>query len=179
MIIKDDCVKIGFINKPHGVKGELTLTLFEGFYAEDIDVDFLLLEIDNGLVPFSVEAQREKGSKTLLVKFEDVESENKAHELSGTEVYVESSNLSMDEDSVSGALVGYLVVDKLKGNIGVITAINEIANNPLFEVDNNGIEILFPVNPDFILNIDDQQKILNVNLPEGLVDMYLNDEEDE
>ena len=34
-------------------------------------------------------------------------------------------------------------------------------------------EILFPLNEDFIVEIDDEEKILTLDLPEGLLDIYL------
>ncbi|MCW3784993.1 ribosome maturation factor RimM [Plebeiibacterium sediminum] len=177
MIIKEQCVKVGFVSKPHGVKGEISVSLFDGFYSEDFDSEFLLLDIDNGLVPFYIESLRIKGSKTLLIKLEDVETEDKAREFSGTEVYTESVNISVKDDFQTVAFVGFTVVDQEKGDIGVITGINEISNNPLFIIDCDGDEILIPINPDFIIAVDEQEKTIAVDLPEGLVDLYINDED--
>ncbi len=179
MIQKEQCVKVGYIGKPHGVKGEISVSLFDGFYSEDFDSEFLLLDIDNGLVPFFIESWRVKGSKTLLIKLEDVETEDKARELSGSEVYTESVNSSTEDDFQTAAFVGFKVVDQTKGNIGVITGINEISNNPLFIIDYEGDEILIPINPDFIIAVVEQEKTIEVNLPEGLVDLYINDDDNE
>ncbi len=175
MIQKDKCVKVGYIGKPHGVKGEISVLLFDGFYSEDLEPEFLLLDIDNGLVPFFVDSMRVKGSKTLLVKFEDLNSEAKARDIVGVEVYVESKDINSEDEFHGGSFVGYKVVDKTKGDIGEISGVNEISNNPLFIIDYNGDEILIPINPDFIVGVDDENRIIDVNLPEGLVDLYLDD----
>ncbi len=179
MIQKDNCVKVGYVGKPHGVKGEISVSLFDGFYSEDLEPEFLLLDIDNGLVPFYIESLRIKGSKTLLVKFEDLNSEDKARDLVAVEVYVESKDITSEEEFHGGSFVGYTVVDQIKGNIGIISGINEISNNPLFIIDCDGDEILIPINPDFIVGVDDENKVVDVNLPEGLVDLYLGDNDDE
>jgi len=179
MIIKEQCVCVGFISKPHGVKGEVSVMLNDGFYSEGIQANFLLLDIDNGLVPFAVESLRIKSNKSFLVQFEDVNSEEDARKLTGIEVYQEALNVKEDEGAQMGALIGYEVVDQKAGNIGVITNVNEISNNPLFEIDCDGTEVLIPIHPDLILGIDSEERIVDVNLPEGLLDVYLGEEEDD
>ncbi|WP_066630027.1 ribosome maturation factor RimM [Labilibacter marinus] len=179
MIIKEDTTQIGFIQKPHGVKGELALTLSDGIYAEDLDLEFLLLDIDNGLVPFFVESYRVKGSKSILVKLETVESENKAKELSGCQAHAEITFEEDDEHMPSGAFVGFKVTDATKGDIGEIVEVQEITNNPLFVIKHEGQEILMPINPDFITSVEEAGKKIEVNLPEGLIDLYLEDSSDE
>lgn len=179
MIVKDECVKIGYISKTHGVKGEVSFTLHEGFFADNVEAEFLLLDIDNGLVPFVIESMREKGNKTLLVKLGDIETEVKARDLVGTEVYLESTDIQEDESVLVGAFVGFKVHDKGKGDIGTIVAVNEISNNPLFVLDFEGNEILFPINPDFIINVDEEKRLMDVDLPEGLIDLYLSEDEED
>ncbi|TLX77724.1 16S rRNA processing protein RimM [Labilibacter sediminis] len=177
MIDKDQCIKIGYIQKPHGVKGELQLSLNSGIYADNFETNFLLLDIDNGLVPFFIESKREKSNKSILVVLESVDSESKAKNLCGCEVYVESSVFKSTDTLPSNSFVGYQVYDKQKGDIGTITEIQEISNNPLFVLDFEGNEILFPVNPDFILGVDEKEKVMDVDLPEGLIDLYLEEDE--
>jgi 16S rRNA processing protein RimM len=179
MILKEKCVQIGYVSKPHGVKGEVAVSLLEGFYAEDLDLEFLLLDIDNGLVPFFVESLRIKGGKTILVKLERVDTEEMARELVSIEAYVQAEDVQTEENMPSGTFLGFRVIDQKKGDIGTITGVNEIANNPLFVLDFEGKEILFPVNTDFILQVDEENKEIEVNLPEGLIDLYLSEEEDD
>jgi 16S rRNA processing protein RimM len=179
MIEKEKCTKVGYIQKTHGIKGEVSLSLNEGFFAEDLKSEFLLFDIDNGLVPFYVESLRVKGSKTLFVKLESVEDEPRAKELCGTEVYLENENLVEQEELPTGAYVGFQVIDQKKGDIGTITGLQEISNNPLFILDCEGTEVMFPINPDFILGVDEEEKIMEVDLPEGLIDLYLGEEESE
>ncbi|MGQ1787316.1 MULTISPECIES: ribosome maturation factor RimM [unclassified Saccharicrinis] len=179
MLLKEKSTQIGFIQKSHGVKGELALTLHDGFYTEDLAPEFILLEIDNGLVPFYVESHRIKSSKSMLVKLENIDTETRASELAGTLVYVESSTLEQEKELTNNAFIGYTVNDKSKGFIGEITEVQEISNNPLFVLDFEGKEVLFPINPDFIIEIDDSNTTLKVDLPNGLIDLYLGEDDDE
>ncbi len=179
MILKEESTQIGYIQKSHGVKGELALALIDGVYSEDFDLEFIFLEIDNGLVPFYVESTRTKSSRNILVKLETVDTETRASELCGTEVFIKSTLLNSESELPTNAFIGYKVTDAHKGFIGEITEIQEIANNPLFALNFEGKEILFPINPDFIVAVDDSEKTLNVNLPDGLIDLYLNDSNDD
>ncbi len=173
MIEYSDSTQIGFLQKPHGVKGEIALTLGEGIYAENIDPEFLLLDIDNGLVPFYVESYRVKSNKSIYIKLETVDSENKAKDLSGTQVYLDKDDLEESDEYIPIALKGYKVNDKIKGYVGTIIDLQEISDNPIFILDYEGKEVLMPIHEDFILNIDDGNKTLETQLPEGLVDLYL------
>lgn len=179
MINKNDCTKIGVLAKPHGVKGEISVSLEEGVYAGDFESEFLLLDIEDGLVPFYIESIRSKSNKYILVKLTDVETEDKVRKLAETDIYVLTSEMLINEEQPSAALVGFMVNDVAKGDVGTISGVQEIANNPLFEIDADGTEILIPINPDFILSIDEDSKIINMELPEGLVDVFLDEDEDE
>jgi len=175
MIEKDRAIKIGFIQKTHGVKGELSLILNDEVYLDEFDPKFLLLDIDNGLVPFYIESIRIKSNKSILVHLESIDTELKAKDLCGTEVYIETDVIEEKNNISTDAFVGFKVSDKLKGNIGIITEIQEISHNTLFVLDFDGKEILFPINSDFILGINESKKEMSVDLPEGLIDLYLND----
>lgn len=179
MIRKEESTQIGFIQKTHGVKGELTLALIEELDYADLEADFLYLDIDNGLVPFYVESYRIKSTKNVLIKLESVDSENRANELCGIAVFADSELLKAQDQLSDAEFVGYRVFDKTKGYIGNIKRVLDIENNPLFALDFEGKEILFPINADFIIAADDAEKTLQVDLPEGLVDLYLAETEDE
>ena len=59
------------------------------------------------------------------------------------------------------------------GEVGTITGVNDSTAQALFEVDQNGIEILIPMNDEFISKVDKPNKTIIVNTPEGLIDLYL------
>lgn len=179
MIEKEKSSQIGFIQKTHGVKGELTLALIEDVDYQALEVDFLYLDIDKGLVPFYVESYRIKSTKNVLIKLESIDTENRANELSGIAVFINSEQLRNQTQLNDADFLGYQVFDKNKGYIGLINAVLEITNNPLFSLDFEGKEILFPINPDFIIAIDDTKKMVQVDLPEGLIDLYLAEPEND
>lgn len=178
MTEKEECVKVGLIAKPHGVNGEVVVRADAGFCADDLCYEFLLLEIDGGLVPFYAEEVRIKSSEEILVKFEFVESHTDARRLSGCNVYVrrewtdETSTNTSESNLSIGFLVGYQATDKQAGTLGIITDIdNQVGANPLFVISHNNDELLVPIADEFIVSINDKQKTILFDLPEGLIDL--------
>ena len=70
-------------------------------------------------------------------------------------------------------IVGYMVVDADKGKtIGRLDSIDDTTENVLFEITaNDGNEILVPVNPDWIKDIDGEARKITMTLPEGILDL--------
>ena len=79
MIRRDDVYKIGKLGKPHGVKGEITFAITDDVF-DRVDADYLILDIDGILVPFYIEEYRFKNDENVLVKFEDIDTQEQVRE---------------------------------------------------------------------------------------------------
>ncbi len=67
--------------------------------------------------------------------------------------------------------IGFSIVDKTAGKIGIIEEIDDKTLNTLFLIKNGEEEIIVPpATEDFIEKVDPKKKIVYVNLPEGLLD---------
>ena len=60
--------------------------------------------------------------------------------------------------------------------IGTIINIIDHPGNTLLEVDANGTEILIPLNDNTFEHINKSKKQISINLPEGLLDLYFENE---
>ena len=87
MIKKEEVFKIGIINKPHGVKGEVTFTFTDDVFDRVEDCDYLILLLDGIFVPFFIEEYRFRSDNAAIVKFEDVDTAEKARMFTNVEVY--------------------------------------------------------------------------------------------
>ena len=87
MIKKEEVFKIGIINKPHGVKGEVSFTFTDDIFDRVEDCDYLVLLLDGILVPFFIEEYRFRSDNVALVKFEGIETAERARMLTNVEVY--------------------------------------------------------------------------------------------
>ena len=65
------------------------------------------------------------------------------------------------------------IIDKIKGNIGICKDFIDISNQPIMQVDCDGKEILIPAVDDIFEEVDREKRILRVNAPEGLIDIYM------
>ena len=171
MIDKNNCSKIGECVKLHGVKGELVIRLQSGIYIEDIEAEFMHFELEGGLVPFSITSLRPKNDTDILVSFMDTENEATVERMIGAAVYVETKDLNSDVEAGEdlSMFTGWLAKDVSHGELGRITDVIEITNNPLFVIDHDGTELMIPANDDMIVEFDEENKVLLFNLPEGLV----------
>ncbi len=166
-------IEIGFISKPHGFKGELIFAIEKGYPEEYAETDFFWIELEGNPVPFFVDEIRVNGSG-MIVKLEDVNTETEARIISGKKISVDQSTTDSVEDEITwDSLIGYTVFDEAHGKLGVLEGIEEYPQQVIARCTVNEKEVLFPLHEDLILEIDDEKKELHIQLPEGLLDLYL------
>ena len=68
---------------------------------------------------------------------------------------------------------GYKVIDKTYGEVGNITEVINQAVQPLFAIQNGEKEVLIPIDDSIIDQLDRENKVLYLNCPEGLIEIYL------
>ena len=77
MIRRDEVYKIGILNKPHGVRGELLFTFTDDIF-DRVEADYIVCLMDGILVPFYIEEYRFRTDTTALIKLEDVDTAEQA-----------------------------------------------------------------------------------------------------
>ena len=167
MLRKEDFVYYGKFLKPHGTKGEIGLEGDSILLGEECD--FVACDIDGILVPFFIETRRTKNSDTLIVKIERMESAEEVRFLTNREAYIPREWTEESEALSWSFFRGFIAVDENLGELGEITDIDESTINTLFVIDNDGEEILVPAQEEFITGIDQENREILFNLPEGLV----------
>lgn len=171
MIKKEEVFKIGIINKPHGVKGEVSFTFTDDIFDRVEDCDYLALLLDGILVPFFIEEYRFRSDNVALVKFEGIDSTEKARTLTNVEVYYPVKFMD-DQEEISSwnYFIGFRVEDIHHGCLGTVVDVDDATMNVLFVIENGDEEVLLPAHEEFILDIDRKKKILKVDIPDGLLD---------
>lgn len=172
MIRKEEVFKIGIINKPHGVKGEVVFTFADDVF-DRVDCDYLVLLLDGIMVPFFMEGYRFKSNNVALVKFEGVDTAEKARMFTNVEVYFPVKYLDDDggeEILLWNVFEGFQVTDKCHGELGEIVGVDDSTINVLFVIEKDGKELLLPAHEEFILDVDRKHKRMYVEIPDGLLD---------
>ncbi|MFV0266940.1 MAG: ribosome maturation factor RimM [Draconibacterium sp.] len=171
-IPKTDCEKIGFFRKTHGVHGEVVLGFEEHFEYSVEEAERFFVELDGLLVPFFIaeDGLRFKSSKSAIVKFDWVDTEKYAKRLVGASVFLYLDEI-VDEPLESEALLkGFVLFDAEKGEVGEIEQVDDYSGNVVLTVKHGDEELLVPFHPEFVVEIDEEQKRLTLKLPEGLIE---------
>lgn len=169
MIKQEEVYKIGRLGKPHGINGEMFF-YFDDDIFDRVECDYLVLDIDGILVPFYMDECRFRKDSVALVKFTDVNSVERATELTNTEVYFPRA-LAETEDETPTLLflIGFDIVNAANGqHVGTITGIDDSTSNILFELSSGQ---LIPASDDLIRNIDTDNEEIVMDIPEGLLDI--------
>lgn len=173
MIRQEDVYKIGVLGKPHGVKGEIQFRFTDDVF-DQCDSDYLILDMEGILVPFFMEEYRFRSDEVALMKFCDIDSEQRAREFTGIEVYFPRAIAEENKEDLSWAqIIGFTLLDsKTQKVVGEIMSVDETTINLLFDVKTqNGEEILIPANEELITNVDVEQRNIEVDIPNGLLEL--------
>ncbi|MEK8179338.1 ribosome maturation factor RimM [Flavobacterium buctense] len=172
---KEDCFYLGKIAKKFSFKGEVLIYLDTDEPELYENMESVFVEFNKNLVPFFIENSSLHKNDFLRVQFEDVDSEEEADKLIGCEIYLPLSMLPKLEGNkfYFHEVIGFEIEDKRLGIFGVIQSINDTTAQPLFEVLNGEVEMLIPMIDHFLVEIDRKNKKVVMDLPEGLVEMYL------
>ena len=172
---KEDCFYLGKIVKKYSFKGELLIKLDNDQPELYENLDTLFINVRNTLIPFFIESSQLHKSDLLRVQFEDVTNEADADALIKSEVFLPLEFLPKLEGDkfYFHEVIGFTMEDINYGKVGTIVSINDSTAQALFEVENNGTEILIPMNDEFIEKVDRKNKTIFVKTPEGLIDLYL------
>jgi len=170
MINKNDLQKIGNFRKPHGIRGEITMSFTSDCFDES-DCPFLICETDGMLIPFRLEEYRFTSDNSAIVKLNDIDSSEKVAFLSNCNVYFPKKYINNKEsDDFSPAnCIGFTLIDVNHGLIGQIADVDESTVNTLYIVETEKEDILIPANEVFLVEIDCNSRNIILNLPEGLI----------
>jgi 16S rRNA processing protein RimM len=170
----EDCFYIGYITKTKGIKGEVQV-YFEYDEPANLPLDSVFAEINGKLVPFFISTYKLQNNQTGNFYFDDIDTIEKAQTLIRKKLYLLNSLKPVrdDDEFLITDLKGFMVHDQTVGELGDIIEIHEYPQQFVAVVSYKFKEIMFPLNDDLIVEIDEENGILKVDLPEGLVDLYL------
>lgn len=171
---------IGSIVKTHGFDGALVINTENQINIELIEncinkKGFVFINIDEIQVPFFItEKTKVLNNKSILIYLDDIFNDNQAKKYISSKIFVEDDCFDKKIEAkliVNHDLIGFLVIDENLGIIGNIFDFINIPSNPLLIVKKSDKEILIPINDDFIIEINNEDKKIIIELPEGLIEI--------
>lgn len=173
-----DCFSPGFVLRPHGIKGSVLIGLKVEDSTAYAELGVLFIEQQHSLVPYLIEEISVKGNKAY-VKFEGISTPEQAEALKNKAVYIPLDQMPEADAYSPERMIGFQVNDQQHGPVGTLTEIGgSKAQKVLSLLHPSGKEIMIPYTPEFISHVDHDANVIFVNTPEGLIDLYLNDDYD-
>jgi 16S rRNA processing protein RimM len=171
----EDLYQLGYISKLHGFKGELTVSVDSREINSYEGLEHVFIEVKGILIPYQVGTLEFKTNSTMKLKVDGIDREDDARKLIGAKVFIHRSDIAESDEmrEMLMNLTGFMVIDSRHGEIGTITDVDDNPVNPLLKIESNGKEILLPLQDQFISAIDQENKIIAISAPEGLIDFYL------
>ncbi len=160
-------LSVGFLRRPHGVKGEIIMDLHTDFPERMKKGRKLFVGEDHKPMTLTNVRPHQSG---LLVKFRDIDTPEDAGIYRNQWVYVQTKDVPLpDGQHYKHQLLGLKVVDESDIPLGELVEILETGANDVYVVkDDSGKEILLPNIPSVVLELDIDRGFLRVHLLEGL-----------
>jgi 16S rRNA processing protein RimM len=165
---------LGVITKTFGFKGQVMIYLDTDEPEKYKTLEAVFVKKEDDVAPYMIEEMIYKGANQAIVKFADVDGEA-ANNLIKGKLFLPLSSLPplTGNKFYFHEVIGFEVIDKEKGNIGICVDFIEISRQPIMQVDWNGVEILIPVVDEIFEMVNREDKTITISAPEGLIDVYL------
>jgi len=175
MEILDDLpfIEIAYIRKSHGYRGHLRLDIDDNWLEDLKEQSFVFLEIDGYKVPFEIEELDDR--KDVLVKLKTIDNPEELKKYPNKRLYlptrdVKHGQVKLNKKNELSDLIGMHIHDLELGDLGPIVRVDQYPQQEMAILMNEtGDEILIPLHPKLIEHIDQDQRVIKMDLPEGLV----------
>lgn len=158
--------------KPHGLKGEVTVSVDVDSPADWKSLQTIFIDIKGQLVPYFIERLSLKGGKAFI-KFEDVSTLDEAKKLQKSSLYLQKAYRPKLRrgDFYNDEVIGFVVEDATMGTLGNVVVVEQTGQSRFLIVKHNLKELMIPVTGPFITGINKSKRKISVNLPDGFLDI--------
>ena len=159
--------QIAQVLKSNGTDGEVAIS-FRDIAPEDISTEEpVFIHFDGLPVPFFIESFTRRGTGKALVRLTGIGNLADAEEIAGKAVYIPDD----PDTGINGfsSIIGWSLYDSNHNEVGIISDFFDIPGNPCIEAGTVSGTVLIPLHEDLVISIDEENKILTMTIPEGLV----------
>lgn len=165
---------LGRVRKPHGLKGEISITSYAESPLIFKKLKRVFLRINN-LPPkeYQIFKFREHG-KFVLLRLKDVLDRDQAEMLRGAEVLALREEVPKEDDEVFFEdIIGCSVFLPDMSYVGEVKDVKRYPQEIWEIVDKEENEILFPAIDQFVVKLDVENGEIIIDPPDGLLDIYV------
>ncbi len=162
-------VKIGFVQKPFGIKGEVKIKPTTDFVEERYQVGETIELVLNQEVKSLVIESIRNHQGSLLVKFEGLDNLNDVEFFHRAEIQIDRETMhDLEEDEYYFVdLVGCEVYDDEK-LLGTVKEVMDMPAHPVLRIKTQSDDILIPFVERFIDSVSLDDKEIKIRFMEGL-----------
>lgn len=163
-------LEAGKIVNTHGLRGEVKVVTWTDYPEDFENIDYVYVKRktdDEKLHISSIKYQR----NNLIIKFEEIKDINEAEKYKNQVLYVERDMLGELPEGVYyiADLIGSRVINENGEEIGTIADVFNTGANDIYDVKREGRKnILIPVIDDVVKNVDIENKVVTIEMMEGL-----------
>jgi 16S rRNA processing protein RimM len=174
---KQEYFELGTLSKPHGIKGALHVYLDVDDPYDYEGLTSIFVQVGNDLIPYFIEDLQVR-SNLNLITLEGITTIDQAKDLVGCKLFLPISFLPKlkDDQYYYHEVVGYQVVDSNLGSLGLVKEIYSTGAQDVIVMNYKFKEVLIPLTDEIVPKVDKKNQIVQTNLPEGLLEVYLDDE---
>lgn len=169
----NEYIAVGAILKPYKHHGFLLARIDHAFLTDIARARAVFLKADGLQVPFFVESY-EAIDDLSLIKLEEFDAPEPIRKWNGEPVFLHVSEVSMDslelqKHASMDFLRGFTLVENAGKRRFLITLIEEYPQQLMATIEIDGNPVLIPLVDDWITDIDETEKLVYMDLPEGLI----------
>jgi len=166
-------IRVGKIVATHGVQGAVIMTHIVGASNWMTKGQALMVEMQkDSYIPYFVADFKPSGEDEYQLTLEDMDQVESAKRLIKKNVFINEDVLAVHAKKSPLLWIGFQVTDVNQGIIGVIDDVMQTAQQWLGKIMHQEKEVLIPLIPQMIKDVNIKTKRIIMELPEGLLEVY-------
>ena len=172
---KEDCFFVGTIVSKFSFKGEVLVKTDTGDLSLFENMESVFVELGKELVPFFIEKCNLHKSDLLRIKFEEVDTERDAEALLKHHLFLPLTLLPKltGNKFYYHEVIGFEIIEEDGKTCGMIISVNDQTSQHYFILHLAQKETVIPIIQEWILEVNRDKKLIKMQLPEGLIDVFL------
>jgi len=166
----------GTIIRTHGVKGDFLVAMDTDSPGRYKQLKVVYVEVDEVLKEYNVtKVSIKEKERSAYLHLQGIEDMSTAENYLKYRLFLPIEQLPKlrGKKFYFHEIIGFKIFDKNIGELGPVTTVYDRGEQPVLEFLYNDHKVLFPIHDKLIVKIDREAKEFHINMPEGLLDIYL------
>ncbi len=162
-----DFSKVGQVIKTHGNKGFLKIALDKNIKIKE----WVMFLIKQKPVPFFITEWQRTTNTEAIIKCGDIQTVDAAEDFIGLDILLPSSTIKIKKDKININFIGFTLMETSVGELGTLLQIIDMPGQTMFQTLYKEQQIMIPAVDEFIVEINEANKIITLQLPDGFLEL--------